>query len=175
MVTTLIIIASLIALLFIISLLMGKEMRVENTITINKTQKDVFEYLKLTKNQDYFSTWNMADPTMKKDYKGTDGTVGFIYKWESLTNKNVGSGEQETKKIEEGKSIEYELRFFKPMKNVANSKFEISPLGNNETSVKWVFYGPTKFPMTLLKSVFQNMLGKDMQKGLANLKTVLEK
>jgi hypothetical protein len=48
---------------------------------------------------------------MKKDYEGTDSQVGFVYKWESLINKNVGAGEQEIKKIEEVKSIEYKLRF----------------------------------------------------------------
>jgi hypothetical protein len=38
------------------------------------------------------------DPNMKKTYTGTDAEVGFISAWES-TDKNVGVGEQEIKKI----------------------------------------------------------------------------
>lgn len=175
MTTTLIVITTIIILIFVLNLLMGKEMRIEKNIVINKSSKQVFDFLKITKNQDRFSVWNMADPTMKKEYKGIDGEVGFVYKWESETNKNVGAGEQQITNIEEGKSIGYEVRFFKPMKNVASVKFILSSDNLDKTTVTWLFYGPTKFPMTLFKPIFQNMLGKDLEKGLANLKGVLEK
>jgi hypothetical protein len=36
----------------------------------------------------------MMDPDMKKTYRGTDGTVGFVSEWES-NKKDVGTGEQE--------------------------------------------------------------------------------
>lgn len=175
MTTTLIVIAIFIVLIFILNLLMGKEMKIERIVSINKNSKQVFDHLKITKNQDNFSVWNMADPNMKKEYKGVDGEVGFVYKWNSETNKNVGAGEQEITKIEEGKTIEYEVRFFKPMKNVAHVKFIITSENSDRTLVQWVFLSPTKFPMTLLKPIFQNMLGKDLEKGLLNLKANLEK
>jgi hypothetical protein len=154
---------------------MGKEMKIERSISISKSRQQVFDYLKITKNQDHFSSWNMADPEMKREYQGTDGEVGFIYKWDSKKNKNVGAGEQEIKKIITGEQIEYQLRFSRPMKNIANSQFNLHSESPTHTTVTWLFYGPTKFPMTLLKPVFQNMLGKDLQKGLNNLKTLLEK
>jgi hypothetical protein len=174
MTTTIIVLASVIALVLILTLLMGNEMRIERSISIDNPIRQVFEYLKITKNQDNFSTWNMTDPTMKKEYQGTDGQVGFIYKWDSPTNKNVGAGEQEIKRIEEGKCIEYEIRFLRPMKNVASSKFVVHANNTSQTQVSWLFSGPTKFPMTLLKPIFQNMLGKDLEKGLKTLKTILE-
>jgi hypothetical protein len=175
MTTTLIIFVAIIILFFVLNLLMGKEMKIERSVSINKASKPVFDHLKITKNQDNFSVWNMADPNMKKEYKGVDGQVGFVYKWESATNKNVGEGEQEITKIEEGKTIEYEVRFFRPMKNVAHVKFLITPESPDRTMVQWVFMSPTKFPMTLLKPLLQNMLGKDLEKGLVNLKANLEK
>ena len=174
MMTTFIILAALIVLIFILHILMGKEMKIERSITIDRPVNQVFEYVKMTKNQDNFSTWNMTDPGMQKEYHGTDGQVGFIYKWDSATNKNVGAGEQEITKIDEGKSIEYELRFSRPMKNVANSSFFLESSAPDRTVVKWLFWGPTKFPMTLMKPIFQNMLGKDLEKGLISLKKVLE-
>jgi hypothetical protein len=149
-------------------------MKIEKSIEIGRSSREVFDYLKYTRNQDNFSVWNMADPSMKKDYRGTDGTVGYIYSWDS-TNKNVGAGEQEIVGIDEGKKIGYELRFFRPMRNVGKSYFFINGKGKSNTSVVWTFDSPTKFPYSLLAPVFKRMMGKDLEKGLANLKTILEK
>jgi uncharacterized protein YndB with AHSA1/START domain len=149
-------------------------MKIEKSIEIKKSPKAVFDYLNMTKNQDNFSIWNMTDPNMKKSYQGMDGTVGFIYSWDS-TMKNVGAGEQETTAIEEGKSIDYTIRFFRPMQNTGKSKFQITSLGDESTSVAWIFESPSKFPMSILTPIFKNMLGKDIVKGLTNLKNILEK
>jgi hypothetical protein len=149
-------------------------MKIEKSIKINKSSKPVFDYLRMTRNQDNFSVWNMADPNMKKSYQGTDGTIGFVYSWDS-TMKNVGAGEQETTGIEEGKSIDYTIKFFRPMQNTGKSKFQITSLGNELTSVAWIFDSPSKFPMSLFSPIFKMMLGRDLEKGFINLKTLLEK
>lgn len=169
----LICVISLAVLIATLHFMAGKEMRIEQSIKIAKPAGLVFDYLKFTKNQDYFSVWNMADPNMKKTYHGTDGQVGFIYKWDS-TNNNVGEGEQETTNIVSERRIEYEVRFKRPMQNVAKIQFEIESEGNSVTLVKWVFNSPSKFPMTIFKSIFIKMLSKDLQSGLANLKRFLE-
>jgi hypothetical protein len=149
-------------------------MRIEKSIEINRSSESVFEFLKITRNQDKFSVWNMADPTMEKKFSGTDGTVGFKYTWDSAM-KNVGAGEQEITGIDEGKKIEYVIRFFRPMQNIAISEFRIISTGENNTSVVWVFDSPSKFPMLLFAPIFKKMLGKDLEKGLINLKNHLEK
>ena len=149
-------------------------MKIEKSLDIKRSSKEVFDYLKITKNQDNFSVWNMSDPTMKKTYQGKDGTVGFIYAWDS-TKKNTGAGEQEITGIDEGKSIAYEIRFVRPMQNTGISSFLINSKGKNLTSVVWTFDSPSKFPFSLLSPIFKRMLGKDLEKGLANLKVILEK
>jgi hypothetical protein len=149
-------------------------MKIEKSIEINKSSKLVFDYLRITKNQDNFSVWNMADPNMKKTHQGIDGTIGFKYSWDS-TVKNVGAGEQEITGIEEGKSIDYSIRFFRPMQNTGKSKFQITSVGVENTSVTWIFDSPSKFPMSLFSPIFKKMLGKDIEKGLVNLKSILEK
>jgi hypothetical protein len=149
-------------------------MKIEKSIEINKNSAEVFDYLRMTKNQDNFSVWNMTDKNMKKEYQGTDGTTGFIYRWDS-TIKNVGAGEQEITGIEEGKSIDYVIRFLRPMQNSGISKFVITRRGDDRTSVIWKFDSPAKFPMSLFSPIFKIMLGKDIEKGLINLKSVLEK
>jgi hypothetical protein len=149
-------------------------MKIEKSIEINRGSGFVFDYLRITKNQDNFSVWNMNDPDMKKDYKGIDGTVGFSYSWDSKV-KNVGAGEQKITAIEEGKSIDYTIKFSRPMQNTGKSKFRITALGNESTSVDWIFDSPSKFPMSLFSPIFKRMLGKDLEKSLTNLKSILEK
>ena len=149
-------------------------MKIEKSVNIKKSAGLVFDYLRLTSNQDNFSVWNMADPNMKKNHQGTDGTVGFIYNWDS-TLKNVGAGEQEITAIEEGKSIDYTIRFFRPMQNTGKTGFRISSLGDDTSTVQWTFDSPSRFPMSLLSPIFKKMLGKDIEKGLNNLKDILEK
>jgi hypothetical protein len=149
-------------------------MKIEKSIKINRSSELVFDYLRMTRNQDNFSVWNMADPNMKKSHKGIDGTVGFIYNWDS-SMKNVGAGEQETTVIEEGKSIEYSIRFFRPMENRGKIKFQITTLSDKNTLVVWIFDSPSKFPMSLFSPIFKRILGKDLEKGLINLKAILEK
>jgi len=149
-------------------------MKIEKSIIINKNSRLVFDYLKMTSNQDNFSVWNMTDPNMKKSYEGIDGKVGFKYSWDSIL-KNVGAGEQEIAAIDDGKSIDYTIRFSRPMQNTGKTKFQITSLGVESTSVMWLFDSPSKFPMSLFSPIFKKMLGKDLEKGLLNLKGILEK
>ena len=172
--TTLIIIFGLIVLLVLSGLIISKEMNIERNIVINKSVNEVYEYLKFMQHQDYFSVWNMTDPNMKKTHKGTDGTVGFLYTWDSEM-KNVGAGEQQTTGIEDGKSIDYTVKFYRPMQNTGNIRFQITSLGEESSSVAWIFDSPSKFPMSLFSPIFKKMLGKDLLKGLNNLKGILEK
>jgi len=149
-------------------------MRIERSIAIKKSSEEVFNYLKYTRNQDNFSVWNMADPDMKKEQSGTDGEVGFIYRWDSKV-KNVGAGEQKITAIIPGKRIDSEIMFFRPMENTGKTSFIVNEAGSGLTNVEWIFDSPSKFPMVLFAPIFKKMLGRDLAKGLDNLKGILEK
>lgn len=152
---------------------MAKEMIIEKNVLINMNIAGVFNFLKQTKNQDQFSVWNRKDPNMKKTYAGIDGTKGFIYSWDSK-DKNVGAGSQEITSINDGSMIEYQLRFIRPMRNTASSAFILNKADENNTSVTWTFRSPVKFPMSLFAPIFKNMLGKQLNQSLQNLKNLLE-
>lgn len=172
----LIAIGVLIAISLIVALFVKKDYLVEREIIISKPKSEVFEYLKLLKNQDNFSKWATMDPNMKKTYSGTDGTVGFVSAWES-SNDDVGVGEQEIKKISEGERIDFEIRFLKPFESTAPAYMITEAVNENQTKVKWGFDGHMNYPMNLMM-VFMNMekmIGEDLSTGLANLKTILEK
>ena len=172
----LIAIVGIIALALVIALFVKKEYAVEREVIINKPKTEIFEYIKLLKNQDNFSVWAMMDPSMTKTYTGTDGTIGFVSAWDSQ-NKNVGKGEQEIKKITEGERIDFELRFIKPFEATDYAYMGTESLGDGQTKVKWGFNGKMNYPMNLLLLCMNmdEMLGKDLEGGLNNLKTTLEK
>jgi len=174
--TLLTIVAVVVVFLLVVAFFVKKEYTVERDVTINQPKQQVFEYIKLLKNQNNFSKWARMDPKMKQEFKGTDGTVGFISLWSSEV-KNVGQGEQEISKITEGQRIDYHLRFIKPFKSNSEAYLETIAVSPNQTRVKWVFTGVMNYPMNVML-LFMNMdkmLGPDLQTGLDNLKGILEK
>lgn len=172
MITFLWMIATLTGLFLLVAILTSRQMHIENTIEIDVAPEKVFDFVKYLKNHDTFSVWAMADPEMKKVYSGQDGTVGFVYAWDS-NKRNVGAGEQQIVAIANGNTLEYELRFIRPMQDVAKSVMKVIP-ADNKTKVQWGFYSTMKFPMNAMKPIMMAMLGKSMDTGLSNLKRVLE-
>ena len=172
--TILLSIATLIALLLFIALFIKKEYTLSREVIIGKPKQEVFNYIKNLKNQDYYSKWVMIDPTMKKNFKGTDGTVGFTYAWDSQ-NKQAGKGEQEIMKLIDGERVDIEVRFVKPFEGIATTPFTTETTSGNQTKVIWRMNGKNKFPMNLMNPFMAGMLGKDMQTSLVTLKGILEK
>ena len=165
----------IIAIPLITAIFVKKEYAVERDIVIIKPKSEVFDYLKILRNQDNFSKWATVDPEMKKTYSGTDGTIGFISAWAS-DNDQVGVGEQEIVKLTEGDRIDYELRFFKPFKAINFAYMKIEVISENETKVKWGFKGTMDYPSNfmLLFMNFERIIGDDFQTGLEKLKSILE-
>jgi hypothetical protein len=163
-----------IALLLIIALFSRKEYSVEREIVIDKSNNDVFQYLKHIKNQDKFSVWVMKDPNMKREFRGDDGTVGFVYAWDG--NKEAGKGEQEITKIEEGKYLGLEVRFEKPFVAVAHTPFTVEAVSPQQSKVKWGMVSKMNYPMNIMLLILnmESMLGKDMENSLKTLKGILE-
>jgi hypothetical protein len=166
-------ILALIALVLIAGLIQSRDYNVEREITIGKPKQQVFDYIKMLRNQNSYSKWAMMDPNMKKDFRGIDGTTGFVSSWEG--NDDVGKGEQEIKSIAEGERMDTEIRFEKPFKSVAASYMITEAAGEGQTIVKWGFSGRMPYPMNALKMIAGRQIGKDLQTGLNNLKANLEK
>jgi hypothetical protein len=172
MTVILIVLSSVIALITIIPLFMRKVHHVERGITINVPAQKAFDYLKLIGNHDKFNKWAKAGER-KEEFKGTDGTKGYIYSWSG--NKDAGEGEKEIKNIIEGKLIETEIRFVKPFKAVAQFKITTESLGDTKTKVTWSNTSVLNYPLNLFVPMIERSLGKDMNESLSVLKDILEK
>lgn len=163
----------IIAVLLIAALFISSAFQVESEITINQPKQVVFDYIRHLKNQNEYSKWMQMDPDMKKSYRGDDGTVGFVYAWQS-DMKDVGVGEQEITDIIGGEKIETEIRFKEPFVSTDQSYMITEGITESSTKVTFGYNGNMKYPTNLLIPVFRNKIGNDMQDNLQALKSILE-
>ncbi len=174
--TILIIILVIIAIPFIAALFIPTQYNIERDATINKPRQQVFDYIKFIKNQSNYSKWQMMDPNVEMQYKGTDGNVGFSSAWKS-NNKQVGQGEQSITNINDGKRIDIAIHFIKPFEGNSTAYMTTDAVSENQTLVKWGFNGTMKYPMNIMLVVMnmKKLISKDLDTNLNNLKNILEK
>ena len=111
---------------------------------------------------------------MKRSFSGAESGKSAVYAWDG--NKNVGSGRMEILDTSVPSKITIKLDFFKPFEGHNTAEFTMLPQGD-ATSVTWLMHGPAPF-MSKVMQVFinmDNMIGKDFEIGLANLKRLTEK
>jgi hypothetical protein len=164
----------LIAIALIAAIFVKKEYNVAREVSINKTADSVYNYIRYLRNQNDYSKWARMDPNMKKDFKGTDATPGFVSSWEG--NDDVGKGEQTIKTIDDAsRTVTYDLHFIKPFESHSDATMAVEPQGA-ASKVRWSFHGRMPYPMNLM-SLFMSMdkmVGNDLQTGLDNLKQRME-
>ena len=79
--------------------------------------------------------------------------------------------------LQEGKRIDLELQFFEPFESTNKSFITTQNIEANTTRVSWGISGQMPYPTNLM-GLFIDMeaqLGSDLEKGLKNLKRILEK
>lgn len=166
-------IVALIALLLLIALFIPKTYTVSVTETINRPATEVFDYVKLIRNQENYSVWMMEDPNIQMTYTGTDGTPGFKAAWNSL-NDNVGEGSQQITAVTTER-IDVDLNFIRPFEGSHKAATIVKPVSANQTEVTSEFYGSDSYPMNLMSVIGKSMLRDAQEKNLKNLKGILEK
>ena len=120
-----------------------------------------------------WSPWEKLDPAMQRTFSGPENGKGAVYEWQG--NSAVGSGRMEITAVEPT-SATIDLMFKSPMESRNTTTFALAPSGAN-SNVVWSMEGPMPF-VSKVMSVFvsmDSMIGKDFEKGLANLKAEAEK
>lgn len=148
---------------------MSNTIYVEKSVIINKDVREVFDYVKFAKNQNNYSVWNMRDPNTKFAELGEDGTVGYVYSWDSQ-DEQVGAGRQEIKNMVKDQELHYEIKFERPMEGTAESVMKTDKEGENQTKVTWTYEAADAG-----MDGAEDMLGSDISASLENLKNLLEK
>jgi len=118
-----------------------------------------------------WSPWEKVDPELQRTFTGPDRGVGAHYAWSG--NSKAGQG---TMVIIEStpSSVVVDLRFFKPFKATNVTRFDLTPAGGG-TTVVWTMTGERGAVMGLMgKLYFDQAVGKDFDRGLAQLKSAAE-
>jgi uncharacterized protein YndB with AHSA1/START domain len=168
------ILAIAIAAILVLAATKPNTLRVQRSIGISAPAEKIFPLISDFHQWRSWSPYETKDPAMKRTYSGADSGKGAAYAWDG--DKNVGSGRMEILETSAPQKIVIKLDFFTPFEGHNTAEFTMLPQGDG-THVTWVMYGPANF-MSRLIQVFMNldnMIGKDFEAGLANLKKLTEK
>ena len=146
---------------------------VERSATIGALPPIVFAQLDDFKAWGEWSPWDKIDPDMKREYGGPERAVGATYGWQG--NSDVGRGKMTIVELERPTHIAYRLEFIEPFASIAKSTMTVVAQ-DTSSKVTWAMDGDRDF-MSKLFGVFMDMdamIGKDFEKGLAQLEKVAE-
>lgn len=165
-------ILAFVGLFLLAGLLIDKEYTVSHSVTIKKPQQEVFNYMKLFKNQENYSVWVMADPNIKLKYEGEGGTVGAKVSWDG--NDDVGAGSQTITKITNDR-VDVDLHFIRPMEGNQKGATIVTAIDANSCTVTEEFYGNDPYPMNTLSFIGKYFIKDAFTKNGENVKKILEK
>lgn len=166
------------ALLIVIIVLVGvaymlpRDAHVERSIVIDRPAAAVFPLLNSLKRFSEWSPWSQYDPNVKMSYSGPDSGPGAAMHWAG--NSKVGSGDQIITESIPDKRVSTDLNFGDM--GASKAAWLLTSDGNS-TTVVWTLdanlgNSPVGRYMGLL---MDKMVGPDYERGLAQLKTLVEK
>lgn len=162
----------LIVVLVGVSYLLPGKAEVSRSITINAPAEAIFPYVNSMQETEKWSPWLSRDPETKLSYSGPEAGVGNTLNWSS-DNPQVGVGSQEIIESVDNQTVKTALDFG-PM-GTATALFDLQPEGG-ETQVTWGFESDLGMnPMSRwMGLMMDNWVGGDYERGLENLKALVE-
>jgi hypothetical protein len=149
------------------------EFRVMRAATISAPPPAVFAQVNDLHNWEAWSPWGKLDPAMKQSYEGTPAGAGAICTWAG--NSKVGEGRMTITESSPSDLVRLKLEFLKPFAATCTSEFTFKPEGD-QTAVTWSMAGKNNF-IAKAFGLFMNsdkMVGGDFERGLAQMKSVVE-
>ena len=149
------------------------EYRVARTATIAAPAPAVFAQVNDFHKWDAWNPWAKLDPAMKQAYAGAPAGIGAIYTWAG--NSEVGEGRMTLTESRPSDLVRIRLEFLKPFATTSTAEFSFKPEGDH-TAVTWSMTGKVNF-MAKVVHLFMDMdrmIGGNFEKGLAQLKSVVE-
>jgi uncharacterized protein YndB with AHSA1/START domain len=170
----LIAIAALVVAVIALGYVLPDKVQVERSIIINAPQERVYALVADLSAADRWQPWAAMDPDMTKEVSGSG--VGQKQVWKS---KKLGDGSQEITALNPPAHVDYALDFGDM--GVATAAMTLEPAGD-AVKVVWSMNANMREgvpfymqPVSTYMGFFMDgMVGKDYEKGLANLKRIAE-
>ncbi|HEY1172438.1 MAG TPA: SRPBCC family protein [Verrucomicrobiae bacterium] len=166
-------IVALIGILLIAASRQPDEYSVSRSATMAAPASAIFTHVNTIKKWEAWNPWGKLDPNMKLTYDGPSAGVGASYSWEG--NNQVGSGKMTVTESKPDEAVRFRLDMYKPMAGTSDAAFTFKPEGD-KTTVTWSMSGKCNL-MSKVMGLFMSMdkmIGDQFEKGLADLKTIVE-
>ncbi len=149
-------------------------LHVQRATSIEAAPEKIFPLITDFRSWGSWSPYEKLDPAMKRTFSGAANGKGAVYQWEG--NRQVGAGRMEITDVSPSSKVTIKLDFLEPFEGHNVAEFTLEPNGDS-TNVMWAMHGPSLY-IGKVMSIFidmDNMIGRDFETGLANLKTIAEK
>lgn len=150
------------------------EFAYQRSTTIAAPPSAIFPHLDDLHKWQAWSPWAKKDPNAKETFEGPATGVGSSMAWAG--NNDVGEGKMTIVDSKPDQSVQYRLDFIKPFAGTNLAEFTFKPEGGN-TLITWTMTGKNTFFFKAFGLFVDcdKMIGNDFEKGLADLKSLVEK
>jgi hypothetical protein len=147
--------------------------RVQRSAIIKAPAEKIFVLVNDLRSHMAWSPWEKKDPAMKRVHSGAASGKGAVYEWDG--NKDIGAGRMEIADSSPPSKVVFKMDFIRPFEAHNIGEITLEPSGD-ATHVTWAIYGPSPYISKLMSVFFSfdNMIGKEFEAGLANLKAMTE-
>ncbi len=165
--------AAIVAVLCLIIASRPDDLKVSRSATMAASPAAVFEQVNDFHKWDAWSPWAKMDPNAKATFEGPSGGEGAKFSWAG--NSDVGEGSMTIIESNPNDHVRIKLDFVKPFTGTNDVLMKIEPKGER-TMLTWSMAGKMNF-VTKAIGLFMNcdkMVGDQFEKGLANMKAIVE-
>ena len=134
----------------------------------------IFPHVNDLRRWEEWSPWAKFDPNARVTFSGPQSGPGASFKWDG--NDKIGAGTMTITDSKLNERVATRTDFVKPFEGTSRADFVFSQTGER-TNVIWTTAGTHTFiskAICLVMSM-ETMLGPDFEKGLAQLKDVVER
>ena len=160
----------LVLIILIAGFMQPKDLSIEHSVSINASQKVVFNQIKFFKNWANWSPLVDKEPNVKLLYLGSDGQIGSSFQWKG---DDLGEGEISNMSISNNR-LDYHVHFLTPWESKADGSLITEDLGNDITKVSWKMVKHGTFPFNAFNYFVDKIIRKDFENGLSLLKNYAE-
>ncbi len=162
-----------VAIFCIVVAMRPADFKIERSMTINASPDKVFEQVNDFHRWEAWSPWAKIDPAMKTTYSGSRTGRGAIYSW--VGNDEVGEGNMAITNSQPNERVAIDLEFVRPFAAKNVTEFTFRP-DAEKTVVTWSMVGKNNFVAKAFGLIMNidKLVGNDFERGLAQMKTVVE-
>jgi uncharacterized protein YndB with AHSA1/START domain len=146
---------------------------IQRSTTIKAPPEKVYALIQDFHQWGQWSPFEKLDADMKRTYGEPAAGVGGTYAW---VGKNAGSGKMTIKEATPARRVAIALDFTKPFPANNTATFDLEPVGEG-TKVTWAMTGKSPLMFKVMDTLMgmDKTVGKDFDKGLADMKAAAEK